>query len=167
MRKFNARLFAVVILCTAPFVSSGGFALDIDTTPSPEAEKAAIRAQTERFSAAYMQGDVGRIMDFFSDDARIVPVKGRILAGRERIESFWAGVTGGPTSLLSLKMDPEQLVVAGDMATGIGYFSGEASGGAQKSAFGGTFMMVWKKSDGEWRMQHSMWAPLATPSAER
>ena len=121
-------------------------------------EKTAIHKQTEKFSTAFVNGDVSRIMECFEDEARIVPVHGRLLTGHSNIKDFWASTAQTPSSVLSFNMIPEELVIEGNIATGIGYYTGETAGRRGKTnAFGGTFVTVWKKSDGVWRMQHSMW----------
>lgn len=123
-----------------------------------ELEKAAIVEQTKKFSAAYIEGDISSIMECFEDEARIVPVHGRLLAGHGNIKDFWAGAAESPSRVVAFDMVPEELVVEGSFATSIGYYSGEVAGArGRTNAFGGTFVTVWKKSEGVWRMQHSMW----------
>ncbi|MFC3050791.1 YybH family protein [Kordiimonas pumila] len=121
-------------------------------------EKAAITTQTEKFSAAYINGDVSGIMALFTDGAYIVPVNGNILSGQGPIRGFWQAAMQSPVVVTSFEMVPETLDIMGDWATDVGYYNGETKlQNGKKGSFGGAYVTVWRKAGGVWRMQYSMW----------
>jgi len=123
-----------------------------------EAEKAAIQAQATAFSKAYVAGDIESIMQLYTEDARIVPINGRIISRRDVIRQFWTAAISGTAKVLSHKTETEDLIVSGDIATDIGYYTGESRlSDGKKNPFGGAYIIVWKKVSGVWRMQLDMW----------
>lgn len=132
------------------------------SAPAPlsvaETEKAAIRTQAEAFSAAYIAGDIDGIMQVYTEDARIVPINGRILSDRASVRQLWASAIASPAKALSHTTEPDQLVIDGDTATDIGYYYGESrTSDGKRTSFGGAYVIIWKKTNGVWRKQTDMW----------
>ncbi|MEX0297436.1 MAG: DUF4440 domain-containing protein [Kordiimonas sp.] len=123
-----------------------------------ETEKAAIEAQAAAFSAAYIAGDVNAIMALYTDDARIIPINGRILADQASIRQLWSAAIASPSKATSHEAVSDKLVIEGSIATDVGYYYGESRArNGQRNAFGGAYMIVWKKVGGVWRKHLDMW----------
>ncbi len=154
MKKILAPLIALVI-------TSFSLPIMAQETPTPsveETDKAAIEAQAAAFSSAYIAGDVEAIMAIYTDDARIIPINGRILAGPASIRQLWAAAIASPSKAISHETIPDSLVIEGDMATDVGYYYGESrANGGKRNSFGGAYMIVWKKVGGVWRKHLDMW----------
>lgn len=148
MKKFTVPLITLFLAFFALPASSQ----DIET------DKAAIEAQAAAFSAAYVAGDIEGIMQVYTEDARIVPINGRIISDRAAIRQLWASAIASPAKALSHKTESDDLVIDGDMATDVGYYYGESRvTGGKKTPFGGAYVIIWKKTNGVWRMHIDMW----------
>lgn len=166
------RLFIILLLWATP-VTSPLTAQDLaapmpakqeketgqETPSDPLAvAKAAIAKQTQAFSNAYMADDIDGIMQTYTQTARIVPINSRIIAGWDNVRKFWASAIASPAPVLSHKFVSEDLVITGDMATDIGYYTGATRlSSGQEKPFGGAYMIVWKKEGGVWRRHMDMW----------
>lgn len=159
MKKIFTPLITVMIICFS-FPTSAQETL-APSAPAPsleEIEKAAIAAQSAAFSAAYVAGDIERIMAVYTQDARIIPINGGIISDRAAIRQLWAGAIASPSKALSHETVPSELVIEGDIATDVGYYYGESRvSRSKRTPFGGAYVIVWKKVGGIWRKHLDMW----------
>lgn len=124
---------------------------------SAEIEKQAIAATADRFSAAYMRGDVETMMDCYANNAAIFPAGLPIISNRDSIRKYW---TLGPgRKMTHHKSTPVSITVEGRTAYDFGYYEGASSrDGGEPVAFRGKYVIVWvKESDGAWRMKLDIW----------
>ena len=152
----NVIRFIKVLVLVLVIPATGAFASTND--------KRAISVQNAKFSSAYVERDVARIMECFEEEARIAPVRGGLIKGFDSIKQFWTTAVGGTAKLVSLEFESDEIIIMDDVATDIGYYKGVSrQRDGKESAFMGAYVTVWKKREDVWRMQHSMWRALKNP----
>jgi uncharacterized protein (TIGR02246 family) len=109
----------------------------------------AIKKLTEDYAAAHQAGDGPALARMFCDDAVIIPPGKPALVGREAIDDFFAGVTGGA----DLKTETSHIEADGAMAYDYGTASWSENG-ERRHLF---YVDVYRLEDGEWRIQLSSW----------
>jgi uncharacterized protein (TIGR02246 family) len=135
------------------------FAQDLTDTPP---EKAAVIANDRAYEAAYAQGDVKALADFFTEDAEYITEDGRTISGRTEIEeTIRAGLLARKGGKIAINADsvrllaPEVLVEKG--ATTVTAKNGEATESL--------FTAIQVKKDGKWKISQLVESPMpvATP----
>lgn len=135
------------------------------TTPATSAQSDAaaldsIKAQAERFSAAYVRGDMETLLSIYTDDGMAGPGGRDFVRGRPALDSLWALPTG--RTILRHASTPVEIEVDGDHAYDWGYYEGEAAqDGEPLGPFQGKYLIVWERgADGRWRMAADLWNRL-------
>ena len=120
--------------------------------------KAAIAQAAKDFSQAYVDGDIDKLMSFYTADAAILPGNLDIIDNRDSIRGLWVLRPG--LDILSHKSTSKRLEIEGDMASDYGYYEGQSvMEGKEPQNFFGKYVIVWKKeADGQWRMAVDMWS---------
>ncbi|MDO6427333.1 nuclear transport factor 2 family protein [Thalassotalea sp. 1_MG-2023] len=121
-------------------------------------DREAIIAQAKAFSQAYVDGDIETIMAIYSAEAKIVDVNERIESDIDAIRHFWTINPNNKWQIKRHKTESKELIIAGNMASDIGYYSGlSVHQDGREVKFGGAYVIVWRKIDGKWRMHLDMW----------
>ncbi|WP_338813690.1 DUF4440 domain-containing protein [Bernardetia sp. Wsw4-3y2] len=119
-------------------------------------EKEIILKNIDAFSKAYMNADFEAIANSYSIDAKIFPSGSDIIDGREAIKEKWIIKDG--SKILNHKITPLEIKLVGDYAYDFGYYEGESeSKEGEKSSFKGKYVIVWKKTEGKWKMYLDIW----------
>ncbi|MEL6556986.1 MAG: nuclear transport factor 2 family protein [Bacteroidota bacterium] len=107
------------------------------------------------FSKHVMAGNVDGIVASYTDDAKIFPNGGKILDGTN-IERYWTPREGYKT--VFHKISPEEVTVINDTAYDYGYYEGATENpDGQVSKWAGKYVIVWKKTDTQWKMYLDIW----------
>jgi uncharacterized protein (TIGR02246 family) len=111
--------------------------------------RAAITAQTEKFTEAVTRGDAKTVAGLFTSDA-ILLVAGvqAPVSGRAAIETFWQRAVSG--SLKDLRFTTAE--IHGDGALWVETGSYVALGPDAAELGRGNYLFVWKKEAGEWKI---------------
>lgn len=126
---------------------------------SPDAEAAAIAAQSERFSQAYVAEDVDTLVSIYAPDGAAGPPGRDFVTGREALRRYWRVPEG--SDVVAHRAVPERIVVEGRVAWDWGRYEGATIVGGETRPFRGKYLIVWRKgADGVWRMAHDMWNGL-------
>ena len=149
------------------FLAPAAIAIAAGAAPaqSSPADSAAIHAQSRRFSAAYVAGDVDTMMDVYAADAVIFPERAEMLGAPETIRRYW---TRRPGNRVTRHVaTPTRIVIQDDLAYDYGVYevAGERDGQPWGPA-GGKYVIVWVRgADGAWRMRLDIWnaRSAATP----
>lgn len=143
------KLMALIILFT---LSQPVISADFDK------EKQAISLQAKAFSQAFVLGDVESLMAIYSPNAHIVNGNNKIESDIAAIRTYWTPKKLSNWQLVWHKTVSEELVIDGNLASDIGYYSGMSKHiDGSESKFGGAYVIVWKKINGKWRMHLDMW----------
>ncbi len=156
----NISLLVLIAGCDVSFENSH----EIDQ----DSAIAAIQQQAQRFSQAYMDGDIDALVAVYSDDG-IAASSGRdFVAGHTALNQFWVLPSG--RSILQHQSTSISLQVNGQYAYDWGYYSGQAAqDGNPLPPFRGKYVIIWQlDDDGQWRMLMDMWnsMPAETPAGD-
>jgi ketosteroid isomerase-like protein len=138
-----------------------GFAHTDSSSPlgtSDEQEIIKTLAQiSSQFSAAYVQGDIAKLVPLYSADAVIFPGNSDLIRGKEAIEKYWTLPPG--RTITHHKITSVEIKIMGEFAYDYGYY--EISGRNNGTEWGpnyGKYLIVWKRTrDGAWKMHLDMW----------
>jgi uncharacterized protein (TIGR02246 family) len=113
--------------------------------------KASIDQANRKFVEAYAKGDAASIAQLYTEQATILPPGAPVMKGRKAIEDFWKQAM---SSLKNVKLEAVDVQSFGKSAAReIGRFSGDS--GQQQVV--GKYVVVWKKTGKDWRLDTDIW----------
>ena len=119
----------------------------------------AIQAAARAFSAAYVRADYPAMAGAYTPNGHILPGASPIVSGREAIIERWRLPEG--VRILEHETESVELKVLGDYAYDLGYYRGRTRRpDGSEAEWGGKYVIVWQKMDGEWLMHVDMWNSL-------
>ena len=143
------------LFCTAVFLA--GTCL----TPAAYADgvKAAIEAANAQFSAAAAKGDGATLAALYSPDGQVMPAGSDPIRGTEAIQKFWQGALDSGVAAVGLKT----IEVFGHdpTATEVGEY--ELRDKAGNVLDHGKYIVVWRHSDGSWKLLRDMFSTNVPP----
>ena len=115
-----------------------------------------ISAVNRRFEEAARKGDFEAIAALYTGDAIALPPDGPFVRGRD-IKQLWKTVIND-MRLQDVKLDTTDLDIAGDTAceVGEGKLTLRSADGSPTAATV-KYVVVWKKTDGQWRLHRDIW----------
>ena len=133
MRKF-ALAAALLLAGVAP-----GFGQD----------KAAVQELTDKWAAAFNEGDAAAVAALYTEDAYLLAPDMEITQGREDIQKFWQG---GIEQLSDMKLTVVDVELLGENALReIGTFTAMTKGD-QPQKVSGKYVNIWEKVGDEWKL---------------
>ena len=111
-----------------------------------------IAAVTQKFTSAIANGDLDLLMTFYTEDACFIASNMDFLRGRDEIRGFFQGALD--MGIKAVKLHTDEVDEQGDTAIELGTYELLVDGGVQ--ADHGKFMVVWKKTGGEWQLHRDM-----------
>lgn len=154
---YKLLIFTFVLFTTIPSMATHSNGTDKDRT--------AIIAQAKAFSKAFVDRNVDGIMAIYSPGARIVNGNKEIEKDLAAIRKLWTPDFTNKWRLQWHKTETEELIIDGNLASDIGYYSGLTKHeDGRDSKFRGAYVIVWKKIDGIWRMNIDMWNSIKDKS---
>ena len=110
----------------------------------------------EAFSKAYINGDYDVLANAYTIDGMILPPGTNIIQGHEAIKKRWMLPDG--VSVPHHKISPSKIEVVGDHAYDVGYYEGRTiRKDGSEVGWPGKYLIVWKKTDGEWKILIDAW----------
>ena len=111
-----------------------------------------IRAVNREFEQAVRAGDMDKLASLYTADAIALPPHGPVVRGRDAIKQMWTAAVQqlGLTNVSLRTLDLEQSARAG-------WEVGEATltlGGGTAVA---KYVVVWKRTKGQWRLHRDSW----------
>ena len=137
-----------------PMFLAGFFACLVSVPQSASAQdaKAEITAAAEKMEVAFNGKDAATLTALYAEDAVVMPPGVEPLKGHEAIRAMWESLDAAtPTLALQTK----DVMPAGDLAIETGSWSMTAPDGSH--ADHGSYLAVWKKTDGGWKMIRDTW----------
>lgn len=145
MKQYLLYLFIAFEFFTAEAQTLNGNKADIDI----------ILKNTRAFSEYVMASNFQKIADSYTKDAKIFPNNTKILQG-EGIKKYWTLPDGMRTSYH--KITQTEITVVEDTAYDYGYYEGKTKHkDGHISDWKGKYVIVWKKTDGDWKMYLDIW----------
>lgn len=139
-----ATLVATLSICNAQTYS--GDQADIDH----------ILQKAKDFSDYVVAADYVKIVESYTEDAKIFPNNLDILEGKEAILNYWTLPEGVQTT--HHKLMPSEIKVMDDEAYDYGYYEGKTKrANGEESSWRGKYVVIWRKVDGDWKMYLDIW----------
>jgi uncharacterized protein (TIGR02246 family) len=114
--------------------------------------RAEIEAQKAKFMAAAKRGDAHTIAALYTDQAWLLPPNAPMIHGKTEIEAFWATRFKRMAAVTLTTVDVISL--SEDSAREVGTSRVTLKDGSEPVQ--GKYMVVWRRSDGEWRLGSDM-----------
>jgi uncharacterized protein (TIGR02246 family) len=115
--------------------------------------QASIAAQNAKFMQAAEKGDAAALAALYTDEAWLLPPGAEMVRGRAAIEEFWASRF---QRIAAIELTTTDLAaVSEDGAREVGASLITLRG--QNQRLTGKYMVVWKLTEGEWKLEADMW----------
>ncbi|WP_165359476.1 nuclear transport factor 2 family protein [Lichenibacterium minor] len=115
----------------------------------------------EALAAGFAANNFDAIGPFYTEDATLLPPRGKPLDGRAAASAFWASVANRFKSVAFTTVAVKDLGDAARRETGTYVMGGEAQ------AAEGKYVFVWQLVDGEWQIESAIWNRGGDGSAAR
>lgn len=161
------RLYIALTVMTMSFVLVSCTQL-LGPGTTPETVRQAIETAAAKFAEAFNQGDVVAIVDFYMEDAQLLPPNSSMVSGQEDIQKFWKGFVE-TTAWRDLILEPLKIDYDGRLAYEVGAYTlrFQPKGSTQTVTDTGKYVVVWKsQADRSWKITADIWnssMPLSTP----
>ncbi len=143
-------LFFIII---SLYLSTTAFTQNFE---GPKEDLDAIQKNARNFSKALMNGDTDKLVDAYTEDAKLFPSNHDILSGEDAVRNYWS--FSGTSTVTHHKLTPIEIKIAGDEARDYGYFEGTTQfEDGTESSWKGKYLVIWKKVDGDWKMYLDIW----------
>jgi uncharacterized protein (TIGR02246 family) len=132
---------------------------------STEENNAAVRrlieAAVQQFVVAFNRGDAAGVAQLYTEDGQILPSQSEPIVGRPGIQAFWRGAM--EMGVKAAKLEPVEIEGHGSTAVEVGRYELYAAG--QQRVDKGKYIVIWKLTQGEWKLWRDIWNTSLPPSA--
>lgn len=109
------------------------------------------------FEDAVRRGDLEAIINLYDPDAVVLAPDGPMIKGHESIGQLWKSAIE-EYGLKSIRLESVELEIVGDIAYEIGNGTLDmAPSGGREETEEIKFLVVWKRSNGQWRLHRDTW----------
>ena len=162
MRLTPKVLLACLVIGAASACSSPDATRQTDAGVA--AAEATIRAGTATWNEAYNAGEVDKIVALYADDTVVMPPNVPAVSGREALKAYLTkDVAASRAAGLVAKDGTSSVGVSGDLAWHAGSSSVVDSAG--KTVETGSYVEVWRRTNGQWLMVRDIWNDDAPPAS--
>jgi uncharacterized protein (TIGR02246 family) len=138
----------LALLIALPLLLSVGSA-----TAPPSDIREVIEEGNQQWSIAFSTGDSAALAAMYTPNAQLFPMHSEVVSGREAIQQFWQGVMASGVkgaTLTTLEVDEQ-----GETVYEVGQY--ELRGEGHKVLDHGKYVVVWKRTQGQWRLHRDIW----------
>jgi uncharacterized protein (TIGR02246 family) len=130
-------------------------------TPAAYADgvRTAIEAANAKFSAAAAKGDGAALAAMYATDGQVMPAGSDPIRGTDAIQKFWQGALDSGVAAVALKT----IDVFGQSPTATEVGEYELRDKAGKVLDHGKYIVVWRHSDGKWKLLRDMFSTNVPP----
>ena len=116
------------------------------------AVRQAIQEADDHFGDLCQRRDAAGLAELYTETATILPPGAEARKGRDAIAAFWRGAFDAGVRNVALEaLDVEEC--GANVAREIGAFKLDAPSGHVE----GKYVMIWKRIEGEWRLDTDIW----------
>ena len=117
--------------------------------PGFSQDKAAVQELTDKWAAAFNEGDAAAVAALYTEDAYLLAPDMEITQGRDGIQKFWQG---GIEQLSDMKLTVVDVKLLGENALReVGTFTAKTKGD-QPQEVSGKYVNIWEKVGDEWKL---------------
>ncbi|HZU88644.1 MAG TPA: SgcJ/EcaC family oxidoreductase [Stellaceae bacterium] len=118
-------------------------------------DHAAIAALSDRMAESFNSGDLAALAALYADDAVLLPPGPRTFTGRSDVRSFWEQAE----QIKEVEFETRAVKSLGaDAACETGNLRiALSSPGPQAREIAAKYVLVWRKSGGEWKIEAAIW----------
>lgn len=120
---------------------------------TPAANSSAADEVSASWSKAFNAGDASALAALYAEDGHSMPPGSGAVTGRGNIEAYWKADLAGGGAVTTLK--PADSVAQGDLLHVDGTYDVKSKAGLTLAS--GQYQQLWKRTDGQWRIQHEIW----------
>jgi uncharacterized protein (TIGR02246 family) len=133
------------------------------TSRADEVESNLLQATVDKYAAAYNAGDVAKVMDFWTEDADFVDIRGNFYEGRDLIAAlFRRGFASSPGRTIKVTSEARKFL-APTVAMDDGILELTS---AEGDVSRGRYAVVWTKVGDDWRIRSARDIPLEVDEAD-
>lgn len=122
--------------------------------PEPQSEEGmALTLRSDLWEDALNAGDIDRLLELYTENARVLPPNAELRSGREAVrEEFGAMIAAG----LGGELTSIEARQAADIGYNVGLYS--LAGDDGEAVDRGKFIEIWRRGDdGQWRIANDIW----------
>lgn len=105
------------------------------------------------FETNFGQHDAEGMADLYTQDGQLLPPGSEVVSGREAIAAFWQHIFD--MGVANAELETVEVESHGDTAIEVGRFT--LSDADDQTLNHGTFVVIWKTEDGEWKLHRDIW----------
>lgn len=118
-----------------------------------------IRSANRTFMQDFSRGDAAGIAALYTADAKLLPPDSQMMKGPDAIRAFWQGAMNA--GFKEAQLDTVEVESREDLAFEVGRYTLRSEPkGAGPSNAQGKYLVVWKNSDGRWKLHVDIWNGL-------
>ena len=114
---------------------------------------AEIRSANDLFESKFAAGDAAGLADLYTEDGMLLPAGIDIIKGRKGIESFWQNIMD--MNIKQARLQTIEVEHLNNTAIELGYYTLSGKGGLEMDK--GKYVVIWKRDQGQWRLQKDIW----------
>lgn len=108
------------------------------------------------FSRSVVANDYDGIANAYTENGKIFPNNRDIITGRADIRKYW--IIPETRKVLSHQIFPEEINIVGETAYDYGYYQITTQDhGKEPQTTRGKYVIVWKKTNGQWKIHLDIW----------
>ncbi|MDH3688095.1 MAG: SgcJ/EcaC family oxidoreductase [Gammaproteobacteria bacterium] len=115
--------------------------------------RATIVASIEQWTTAFNEADAAGVAAMYTQEGQLLPPGGPTVTGREAIQAFWQGVMD--SGIAKAELEATEIEGSGALVYEVGVYRLFGTDG--QLAGEGKYIVVWKQSDGQWRLHRDIW----------
>ena len=149
MKSIFSSLAIITLLITGCNTASENKPTAAASSFNLDSVKAAVVSSNQLFADAFIKGDSTLLIDRYASDACLFPADMPALCGQKAIATFYRGAYD-QMGVRNVKLNTTQVYGEGDYVTEEGTY--EIFAAENKFMDKGKFLVLWKKTDGGWKM---------------
>jgi uncharacterized protein (TIGR02246 family) len=105
------------------------------------------------FESNFDRQDADGMGTLYTEDGQLLPPDADVVSGRDDTAAFWQG--GFDVGVANARLETVEVEDHDDTAIEVGRFT--LSDADDETVDHGTFLVIWKHDDGEWKLHRDIW----------
>ena len=122
----------------------------------------AIESGDNEFMESFKHGNAAAIAALYTEEGQLLPPNSDFIKGKKAIETFWKGAM--EMGIKSAKLEIVEVGGLGETAYEVGKYTLFADN--ENILDSGKYVVIWKQTDGQWKMHRDIWNSLMPASKQ-